>query len=331
MNTSLVMTSIHNPSAAIRMFRDTNIFTHLIVVGDRKTPEGWFEAGVDYLSPARQQEVAPSLSEVLPWNHYSRKMVGYVEAIRRGVHRIYESDDDNCPEPWFATPEEAPYESMTEITPNLGFVNIYRRFSGDQIWPRGTPLDLINEKKDLSGRVTPFVQASIVQGLANGSPDVDAIYRLLEFNEDVTFARQSPAILGAGTWAPLNSQNTWFSREVFPLLYLPSTVTFRFTDILRGIVAQPICWKFGHAIAFTEATVRQDRNPHSPIEDFHDETPMYKHVKQVYEIATAAALESSSLVGSLRKAYEFLEDQKIVGPEEVLRLAAWLDEIGQED
>ena len=39
-------------------------------------------------------------------------------------------------------------------------------------------------------------------------------------------------MLGSGTISPFNSQNTLFTRAVFPLLYLPTYVTFRFTDKL---------------------------------------------------------------------------------------------------
>ena len=46
---------------------------------------------------------------------------------------------------------------------------------------------------------------------------------------------------------------------VFPYC-IPAFVTFRFTDILRGYVAQPILQAAGYRLGFTEATVYQDRN-----------------------------------------------------------------------
>ena len=40
-------------------------------------------------------------------------------------------------------------------------------------------------------------------------------------------------------------------------MYLPTFVTFRFTDILRSYVAQPIMWNAGYRLGFTNATVTQ--------------------------------------------------------------------------
>ena len=72
-----------------------------------------------------------------------------------------------------------------------------------------------------------------------------------------------------------------FRKEFFPLLYLPSFVTFRFTDILRGFVAQPILWKAGFNLGFTEATVFQERNAHNYVRDFESEIPMYLHTEKI--------------------------------------------------
>ena len=58
-------------------------------------------------------------------------------------------------------------------------------------------------------------------------------------------------VLGTGTMSPFNTQNTLIRKELFALLYLPTYVTFRFTDILRGLVAQPIMWAAGYALGFT--------------------------------------------------------------------------------
>ena len=113
---------------------------------------------------------------------------------------------------------------------------------------------------DQKNMVKEVNKIGIWQGLADLDPDVDAIYRLTS-NKEVTFDKGDPIVLGKETWCPFNSQNTLFaSPQFFPLLYLPAFVTFRFTDILRGYVAQPILQAAGYRLGFTEATVYQDRN-----------------------------------------------------------------------
>ena len=53
---------------------------------------------------------------------------------------------------------------------------------------------------------------------------------------EVTFSWDEFAI-SLITYSPFNSQNTLWRKELLPLAYLPSKVTFRYTDILRGMIA----------------------------------------------------------------------------------------------
>ena len=60
------------------------------------------------------------------------------------------------------------------------FVNIYKYYSNQIIWPRGFPLKFIKEKvKSISKLKKNLVTSPIQQFLADGEPDVDAIFRLL--------------------------------------------------------------------------------------------------------------------------------------------------------
>ncbi|KAK6036111.1 hypothetical protein COOONC_26384 [Cooperia oncophora] len=84
--------------------------------------------------------------------------------------------------------------------------------------------------------------AAVQQGLVHKDPDVDAIFRLLHADKrsglNEKFSRHAPPIvLEAGTYAPWNSQNTLFHKKAFFTLFLPTTVTFRTTDIWRSYIA----------------------------------------------------------------------------------------------
>src|SRR5438270_13052687 len=94
--TFVIITSINRPSKAIHEFARWPGW-HVIVVGDRKTPEDWRCDGVTYLGIEQQYDEFADLARLVPENTYTRKMVGYVYAMRRGATAIFETDDDNIP------------------------------------------------------------------------------------------------------------------------------------------------------------------------------------------------------------------------------------------
>jgi hypothetical protein len=168
-----------------------------------------------------------------------------------------------------------------------------------------------------------LTNVGVLQFLADEDPDVDAIYRLTN-NTSIYFDKRDPLALDKGVCCPFNSQNTYFRKEVFPLLYLPVTVTFRFTDILRGLVAQPILWAAGFRLGFGEATVIQKRNPHDYLKDFESEIPGYLLAEKVIMIASEQASPDLSIKENLILVYLALEKEKIVGKLELQALILWL-------
>jgi len=320
----IVITTIFPPTRAVRDFAKCEGW-NLIVAGDRKTPADWEHQNVQFLSASAQEERGFRLSTALPWNHYCRKMIGYLEAISLGAEQIVDTDDDNIPkETWSFPPSEGEFETTP---PDRGFINVYRAFTTMPIWPRGFPLERIQlpEAQPTRGE-RQQVRVGIWQGLADGDPDVDAIYRLTN-NEPCHFDERAPLVLGRGTWCPFNSQNTLFVRELFPLLYLPAFVTFRFTDILRGLVAQPIAWAAGYHLGFTSATVVQERNPHDYLKDFESEIPCYLLAQRVADTVAGVMSASASVTANLANAYDALRAIEVVQDEELRALSAWLEDL----
>lgn len=320
-----VITSINPPTSAVLGFSRAKSTT-LIVVGDRKSPNDWQCDGVDFISfEAQSKSSTFSIVPKLPVDHYSRKMIGYLEAVHRGAETIIDTDDDNIPKTDWGFPS---FRGVFDTTPrDLGFINVYERFSDKKIWPRGLPLEQIAQSQEFqSGVLQSESKVAVWQGLADGEPDVDAIYRLV-FGDTTEFNGASPLILDEGTWSPWNSQNTAFSKQFFPLLYLPGFVSFRFTDILRSIVAQPIIWASGHRVGFCGPTVFQDRNDHSLMRDFNDEISMYKQVEQASQICLEATQPALSVSENLRKCYVALSETGIVENREIELLDAWLTDL----
>jgi len=321
MDKFIVITSIFLPTEAIEKFAKLNDWK-VIVVGDKKTATDWNYQGVTYLSPEGQQEVANEFSGLLPWNSYTRKNIGYFYAISKGARVIYESDDDNIPlDNWVNEPE---FSTDAELLSDASFVNIYSYFTDKKVWPRGIPLRCVLDPETPKASAAKNLKVGVWQFLADGDPDVDAIYRLTN-NTPIYFNWRTSLVMDQDTCCPFNSQNTYFRREVFPLLYLPSTVTFRFTDILRGLVAQPILWAAGYHLGFAGATVLQKRNPHDYLKDFESEIPCYLTAEKVVQIAKEAVYREKSIPENLLSVYRALSDKGIVTDKELEILICWLD------
>lgn len=271
----LVITTISAPNEAIEQFLELLSPTwEIVIVGDNKTPDAaWKDAGVHYLSMDRQLELFGDFARFAPGNHYSRKNFGYLYAIMNGAQCILETDDDNYPYADFGRQRSALLKGR--LAGGGDWVNVYRHFTAEHIWPRGLPLDALTSTGRISQLDKP-VSCPIQQFLVDGDPDVDAIYRLVFPDAAVTFVQErAPVIMDKHTWVPFNSQNTVFFQQALSLLYLPHYVTFRMTDIWRSFVAQCALWPFDGHLAFHTSTAQQLRNEHNLSQDFEQEVPGY--------------------------------------------------------
>ena len=137
-----VITTIQQPTESSKALasRLRKADSKLIVIGDRKGPAGYDLEGVEFLSLARQLESEFELARKLPTGHYARKNIGYLKAVKHGASCVYETDDDNAPlDSWAPRAETVGAVALEQI----GWVNVYRLFSDESIWPRGFPLDAL--------------------------------------------------------------------------------------------------------------------------------------------------------------------------------------------
>lgn len=323
----IIITSIFPPSEAVKAFSKLKDYS-TIVVGDKKSPANYNVSNATFLSVEKQTKLGYLLNSEIPYNHYSRKNLGYLYAIHEGADNIIDTDDDNIPyKEWTFPSFEGEYENLGS---DLGFINIYNLYSQQNIWPRGLPLNKIKIKTDRSGLQVKTSNVGIWQALADGDPDVDAIYRLV-FDIPCYFEKLAPVVLGYGTITPFNSQNTAFRKELFPLLYLPSTVTFRFTDILRGLVAQPIMWLYNYSLGITQATVYQERNPHDYMKDFESEIPCFLRSEEVIDLIANRISASFSIYDNLLLSYEELCKAGIVLSKEIELVKKWIIDLQKND
>jgi hypothetical protein len=318
MKKTIVITTVSPKTDAIRRFECFPDW-QVILVGDRKTPPYERSSDSTYLSLAEQRKSHFSLGQILPVDHYARKNLGYLHAISLGSEAIYDTDDDNLPYPDWAFDD---FTCAVRMDSEALFVNAYRHFTDKHIWPRGFPLNLVQPRKaPVSVSNTQSKPLAVWQGLADSDPDVDAVYRMI-YGNLLRFERSPSVYIAEGKYCPFNSQNTLWQISAFPLLYLPATVSFRFTDILRSFVAQRIFREMGLHLGFCRATVYQRRNDHDLMRDFSQEVECFQKTTPVVHCLERTALRGDP-IEMLLSAYEALVANELIPSEEIGLVEAW--------
>lgn len=320
MKNAIIITTINDETEAIRKLSSHSDW-HVVIVGDFKSKHIKSRANLTFLSIEDQKKLGYNCLKNMPFNHYCRKNIGYLFAIQNGAELVYDTDDDNIPyDDW----NSASFIMQKKIRTKSNYLNIYNLFTDENIWPRGFPLMEILNNSVYQLESGNF-EVGIIQALADLDPDVDAIYRLVNGNK-ITFNKNIEFALDQHIYAPINSQSTYWQKNVFPLLYLPSSVTFRFTDILRGYIALRLVWEQNLLVGFCSPKVYQERNYHNIMKDFNDEIPMYQCIDKVVKILSEIKFSNDS-VSNLFKVYEMLSQENIVGLEELASVKAWIMDI----
>lgn len=323
----IVITSIQQPTLSLVRMVETGLKhgVHTIVIGDRKTPDASWPIGSTYFPISIQNKMNSKLVSLLPENHYSRKNLGYLAAFKQGADFIFDTDDDNSPlSIW--RPREI--NVSAKVCSHSGWVNAYKWFSDEIVWPRGLPLESLSEVLDSRLSEVQNFCAPIQQGLANGSPDVDAVWRLTQGRE-ITFRNEDSVLLEAGAWCPFNSQSTWWFPDAYPLMYLPSFVSFRMTDIWRSFVAQRCLWAMGYGVVFHGPEMFQERNPHNLLKDFEQEVPGYLGNQKICQVLEDLDLQegNSHVTENMFLCYEKLVSTGFVPSEEMPLVDAWVRDL----
>ena len=325
----LIITSISGPTSVLQDIakncKQANI--RFVLIGDRKSLDDFCLDNCSFYGIKQQLATGFSFAEACPLDHYARKNIGYLLAIRDKADLIIETDDDNIPYHTFWERRDAEY--CGRYMEHSGWTNIYSYFTTHKIWPRGFPLDAI--RLPLPGYESLPIRklfCPIQQGLADENPDLDAISRLLS-DEKYTFRTDRRIAIGEAAWCPFNSQNTAWWPEAFCLMYLPAYCSFRMTDIWRSFIALKISWVNGWAVLFHGPTVRQERNLHSLMKDFQDEIPGYLYNKTICESLDKLPLKAGRefIAENMVMCYENLVSMGHLGKKELNLLSCWIDDL----
>lgn len=328
--TALVVTSISSPTPAMRELASgaREVGLYFYCVGDRKTPANFSLEGCEYLSMEWQFSSGYRYAADCPINHYARKNIGYLKAIEDGCSILVETDDDNFPRTGFWEPRSS--QVAAERVSGPTWLNAFALFTDEKIWPRGFPLQEVASSfsADIEIENEQIRSALVQQGLADGDPDVDAVFRMTR-DLPIEFDKRNPLMIGKGSWTTFNSQNTTWFEDAFPLLYLPSTCSFRMTDIWRSLVTQACLWAAAEELLYHEASVFQDRNMHDFLKDFEQEVEGYLNNHRISQILSATELKTGKdhFAENLRVCYSNLVKESLLDASELALVDCWLDDL----
>ena len=329
MKNSIVLTTINKSNKNIKKLDKLSKKNHteLIIIGDKKTPKNFNISNGTYYSINDQKKINFDFSKVCPINSYARKNIGYLISINNKNDVIIETDDDNYPKDNFLR-HISLTKKVNEIK-NVGWVNVYKKFlnNDEDIWPRGLPL---NETKKTPVFKNKKVKKNfyLQQGVCEGNPDVDAIYRIINKKINIKF-KDNYSFSSGKSFSPINSQNTIWFKKLFPLMYLPVTCTMRSTDIWRGIIALNIILNDNLSILFFGTTMKQFRNIHNLTNDLEQEMPLYKDIFDAFKKLQNINLKkgSKNYFYNLLQSYDVLIKMKIFDKREIFFLKAWIKDI----
>lgn len=259
----IVTTTINPPTTAVRLF-DALPDWHLVVIGDRKTPDDYSLDHGTYLSPDDQEKIDKELSDLIGWNCIQRRNFGFLVAAEMGAETVAVVDDDNIPFEGWGTDlfvggsvEANVYSSDLPAFDPVGATNY------PQLWHRGYPLQLL-PRRDYSTSTRQTVTADVQADFWNGDPDIDAICRM-QFAPECTFDDGAFPI-AADVVSPFNSQNTFLAPQ-----WLKDYFLFPHVGRMDDIWAAYHLQAQGARVVFGKPSVVQERNPHDPLVDMKKE------------------------------------------------------------
>lgn len=323
----IVVTTINYPTPALEKLAKLPDW-QLVVVADKKTPKDWYLENCIFLTVEMQEELDFAIMHYLPWNHYSRKNIGYLYAIQSGATVIYETDDDNFSDDIKFLPE---YYQCAQIKSSSNIINPYGYFGNLSIWPRGYPLRQISTMENslsvaCKSEAFQKVWIPIQQGLVNNDPDVDAMFRLTH-KHSITFDDNPPIHLAHGTFAPFNTQNTLFYYKAFWGLLIPITVSFRVSDIWRSYWVQRLLWSIKGHLCFVAPNANQHRNEHDLLKDFIDEIDLYTKTDDYIQYLSSWHSHEYVLKNRIIELMKDLVKNEFFKPLEIDFVIAWLEDL----
>jgi hypothetical protein len=278
---AIVTTTINYPK---KTFNELARAGQLIVAGDLRTPPETAELvrsldGI-YLTPAMQSGYL--CSSFIGWNSIQRRNIAFLEAARLGMTHVVTVDDDNCPKDAVQWMSEH-INGINDIPTTVRATASQWFNPGSMLRPpvvaRGMPYyDAMSVRQSAiphSIEVSSTCKVGVNAGLCLGDPDVDAMQRITTRPFVTDIAVSMNIAIAPDTFAPINSQNTMWRRELLPLAVVLPHVG-RWDDIYGGYLAQWSFWRANFVTSYGGPLVTQERNDHDLFTDLEKEIDGYR-------------------------------------------------------
>ena len=306
--------------------------TSLFVIPDLNTPAALHEKcaevarlGIHVECPTVPEQDAflkrlGEIQHIIPYNSDNRRNVGYLMALQHGSDIVVSVDDDNYPRDGErflenhmnvgrVVREEAVHASE-------GWFNICDLMTVDPptTYPRGYPYSRRHQASQVKRQVEEG-EVHVNAGLWLGHPDVDAINCLAAPVHASAFLGRS-ILLGAGTWSPINSQNTAIKREAVAAYYffkmghpvLGDLAIERYGDIFSGYFVQACAHHLGKRVRVGTPVVDHVRNSHNYLRDLSGELAGILMLEEVTRWLATVKLEGDTYAKAYLSLAEQLED-----------------------
>jgi hypothetical protein len=126
----IIITSINPITEAVKKFSKIKNW-HVIVVGDIKSDKYYYD-NITFLDINDQKNLNLLSFDTTPINHYSRKNIGYLYAIKNNANLIYDTDDDTFPYEFWETNDFICENNIKACE----FINPFEFFTDEKCWPR---------------------------------------------------------------------------------------------------------------------------------------------------------------------------------------------------
>jgi len=149
--------------------------------------------------------------------------------------------------------------------------------------------------------------------LVENDPDVDSLFRLI-CNNNINWKKNKEIIISNENMCVFNTQNTfWIDKSIFFSMFIPTSVSFRYYDILRSIITNVILNHSNKNLMYISPNVRQDRNEHNLMKDFELEIEMFiNNEKIVNYIDKPKCLYLTQSSSNLPKIYDCIRNKIIL-------------------
>jgi hypothetical protein len=325
MKTAVVLTTIRVPEILdgaskniIKYGHDNE--TEFIIIGDTKTPKEvakyvdqisgrgikmrYYDVQEQKTKLAKYQKAA----DTIPYASDARRNAGFLLAAEEGFDKYITLDDDNFPmEEDFVGQHNIIGDHLSNYltvnSSNMWFnpCSMLETEPRSRIYQRGFPYSKRwNDKYQFtkeSGKVV------VNEGLWLSTPDADAITHIVD-PVLVKKMTSEPVMLGKNVYAPINTQNTSFLKEVLPAFFfipgemIHNTNMNRLGDIWCGYFCQKVVQHMGHRVTIGKPLADHRRNTHNYPKDMMEESwGMYCMDALVNKLQTTE-LSSKSYAGA---------------------------------